>query len=253
MRGGACTSTHSPGFEEIREFIVARRRQQVPGFSPPLTIGRYLRKYTKKELLDAEILLLERVSHFEPSGEECGTVYETLCKHCNWGRQISDLILDLRRVPQEKDISETIAWVEWVVSSKFAQTFAQNGLTGAEFKPVFDLRNPIKRSDKWNQLRVTGAAGSLAGATKMGRDPFSPSEVSWLCPLGHSAVTQFLSEIYLERSEWDGSDIAITGALFGQGRHLLRPTPLIFISQRMYRAISAAGLAGFSLEVAHLT
>src|SRR2546429_2814838 len=22
-------------------------------------------------------------SHFEPSGEECGTIYETLCDHCN--------------------------------------------------------------------------------------------------------------------------------------------------------------------------
>jgi hypothetical protein len=244
--------SNSPEFEEIREFIVARRNQQVPGFSPPYTIGRYLRKYTKTELLDAEILLLERVSHFEPSGEECGTVYETLCKHCNLGRQISDLILDLRRVPEHKDVSETIAWVEWIVSSRFAQTFAENKFTGAEFRPIFDLRNPIKRSDKWSQLRVTGVAGSLAGATKMGRDPFSASEVSWRCSLGHSVVTQFLSEIHLKRSEWDGSDIAITSALFGQGRNLLRPTPLVFISQRMYRAISAVGLTGFSLEVAHL-
>jgi hypothetical protein len=243
--------SNSSEFEEIREFIATRRRQQVRGFSA-FSLGKYLRKYTTKELLDAEILLLNRVSHFEPSGEECGTVYETLCKHCNWGRQISDLVLDLRRVPQHKDISETIAWVEWVVSSRFAQAFAENKLTGAEFQPVFDIRDPIKRSDKWNQLRVTGAAGSLAGATKMGRDPFSSSEVSWCCPLGHSAVTQFLSEIYLERGEWDGSDIAVTSALFGQGRNLLRPTPLIFISQRMHRAIKAAGFAGFSLEVAHL-
>jgi hypothetical protein len=243
---------NSSEFDEIREFIVTRRRQQVPGFSA-FTLGRYLRKYTERQLLDAEILLFNPVSHFEPSGEECGTVYETLCKHCNWARQISNLVLDLRRVPQHKDISETIAWVEWVVSSKFAQTFAENEFRGAEFEPVFDLRNPIKRSDNWSQLRVTGAAGSIAEATKMGRDPFSPAEFDWQCPLGHSVATQFLSEIYLERNEWDGSDIAITGALFGHGHNLLRPTPLIFISQRMYRAINAAGLGGFSLEVAHLT
>jgi len=253
--GTECVDARVPSnsreFEEIRDFIVTRRRQQVPGFSD-FSIGSYLRKYTKKELLDAEILLLERVSHFEPSGEECGTVYETLCQHCNSGRQISDLILDLRRVPQHKDISETIAGVEWVVSSRFTQTFTENGLTGAEFHPIFDVRNPLKRSDTWHQLRVIGGAGSLAEATKTGRDPFSPSEVSWHCPLGHSVVTQFLSEIYLKRTEWDGSDIVITKALFGQGRNLLRPTPLIFISQRMYQAISAAGLTGYSLEVAHL-
>jgi hypothetical protein len=61
-----------------------------------------------------------------------------------------------------------------------------------------------------------------------------------------------LSEPYLERNGWDGSDIAITGDLFGQGRNLLRPTPLILISQRTYRAIEDAGLKGFSAEVAHL-
>ncbi len=254
--GTECVEVRVPSdsseFEEIREFIVTRRRQKVRGFSA-FSLGRYLRKYTKKQLLDAEILLLNPVSHFEPSGEECGTVYETLCDHCNWGRQISDLVLDLRRIPQHKDISETIAWVEWVVSSRFAQTVAENEFRGAEFQPLFDLRSPIKRSNNWYQLKVTGAAGSIAGATKMGRDPFSPGELNWQCPLGHSIVTQFLSEIHLERSEWDGSDIAITGALFGQGRNLLRPAPLIFISQRMYRAINAVGLTGFSLEVAHLT
>lgn len=241
----------SPEFDELREFIITKRRQQVLGFSA-FNLGRYLRKYTKKQLLDSEILLLNPVSHFEPSGEECGTVYETLCEHCNWGRQISDLVLDLRSIPQHKDISETISWVEWVVSSKFAQTFAENDFSGAEFRPIFDLRSPLKRSDNWNQLRITGAAGSIARATKMGRDPFSPGEIDWKCPLGHSIVTQFLSEIYLERNDWDGSDIAITAALFGQGRNLLRPVPLIFISQRTYRAMTAAGLTGFSLEVAHL-
>jgi hypothetical protein len=65
-------------------------------------------------------------------------------------------------------------------------------------------------------------------------------------------VTAFLSEIYLHRNAWDGSDIAVTSALFGQGRNLLRPTPLIFISQRMYRVLQAAELKGFSYEIAHL-
>lgn len=238
-------------FNEIRDFIVTRREQGAYGFSD-FTFGRYLRKYTKVELQRAEVLHLMASSHFEPSGEECGTIYETLCNHCNWGRQVSDLILDLRRVPQHKDISETIAWVEWVVSSKFARTFTENMLTGAEFRPIFEFKNPTKQSLEWYQLRVTGKAGELAEETKLGRDPFSPSEVSWRCPLGHALVTQFLSEIYLRRSSWDGSDISITGALFGQGRNLLRPVPLIIISQRMYRALEMAGLKGFSCEVAHL-
>jgi hypothetical protein len=244
-------ASNSPEFEEIRNFIEAKRKQGQPGFSD-FTIGWYLRKYTKEELQNAEVLRLTIASHFEPAGEECGTIYESLCNCCNWGRQVSDLILDLRRVPQHKDISETIAWVEWIVSSKFVRIFAENKLTGAAFRPIFELKNPIKESSKWHQLWVTGKAGELSKQTKLGRDPFSPSQVSWQCPLGHSIVTAFLSEIYLHRNEWDGSDIAVTSALFGQGRNLLRPTPLIVISRRMYRVLEEAGLKGFSYEVAHL-
>ena len=243
--------SNSPEFEEIRKFVDARRKQGQGGFSD-FSIGWCLRKYTKTELQNAEILRLTIESHFEPSGEECGTIYETLCNHCNWGRQLSDLILDLRRVPQHKDVSETIAWVEWVASSKFVRIFRENKFTGAEFEPVFDLRTPTRSSKDWNQLRVTGTAGVLAQSTKLGKDPFTPGQVSWQCPLGHSVVTEFLSEVYLQRSAWDGSDIAVTTSLFGQGRNLLRPTPLIIISQRVYRALQEAGLKGFSVEVAYL-
>jgi len=242
---------NSRDFDEIRDFIVKRREQGLHGFSD-FTIGWYLRKYTKQDLQNAEVLRLTIASHFEPCGEECGTIYETLCNHCNWGRQASDLILDLRRVPQHKDISETIAWVEWVVSAKFIQSFMENELTGADFRPVFDLRNPTKPSAGWYQLRVTGAAGGLAQNTKFGKDPFSPGQLSWQCPLGHSVVTEFLSEVYLHRNRWDGSDIAVTTSLFGQGRNLLRPVPLIIVSQRMYRALERAGIKGLSYECVHL-
>jgi len=57
--------SHSPEFEEIRRFIDARRKQGVPGFSD-FTIGWYLRKYTKTELENAEVLRPTINSHFEP-------------------------------------------------------------------------------------------------------------------------------------------------------------------------------------------
>jgi hypothetical protein len=254
VKGTECVEVRvpskSPEFEEIRKFIVTRRTQGLHGYSD-FTIGHYLRKYEKAELHHAEILRLNIVARFEPSGEECGTIYETLCNHCNLGRQVSDLILDVRRVPQHKDISETISWVEWVVSSSFPRMFAESKLSGAQFGPIFEFKNPTKQSQAWRQLRVTASAGKLSKATGFGKDPFSPSQVNWHCPLGHSLVTQLLSEVYLDRNGWDGSDIAVTSDLFGQGRNLLRPTPLIIISQRTYRALEDAGLRGFSVEVAH--
>lgn len=243
--------SNSPEFEEIREFIDARRRQGEHGFSD-FSIGWCIRRYTRAELRRAEILKLSITSHFEPSGEQCGSIYQTLCNHCNWGRQVSDLILDLGRVPRHKDISETIAWVEWIVSSKFVRAFAAEKLTGAEFRPVFGLKDRTRRSEEWFQMQIVGKAGQLSAPTRLGRDPFSPSQISWRCPLGHAMVTDFLSETYLSRKAWDGSDIAATSALFGQGRNLLRPTPLIIISQRMYRMLQTGGIKGYSLEVAHL-
>ncbi len=255
VAGTECVEARVPAssseFEDIRDFILDRRVRGMRGFAN-FNIGHYLRKYSTAELSSAMILRLVIVPHFEPSGEECGTVYETLCGHCNWGRQISDLILDLRRIPQEKDISETIAWVEWAVSSKFVEVFRKNKLTGAEYRPIYDTRNPLKPSKDWFQLHVTGQAGELSEVTKMGSDPFSPFQVSWRCPMGHSTVTQFLSELYLKGDSWDGADIAITSALFGQGRNLLRPTPLIFISQRMFRLIRDYNLKGVNFEVAYL-
>jgi hypothetical protein len=255
VAGTQCVETkvpaNSPEFEEIREFINLRRKQGLSGFSN-FSIGRCLRKYSKEALQGAEVLLLALTSHFEPCGEQCGTIYETLCDHCNWGRQVSSLILDTRRVPKRRDIAETISWVEWVVSGKFVRTFTDRKLTGAAFLPVFDARHPGIQSKEWFQLQVSGRAGELAEGTRLGRDPFSPSQPSWRCPLGHSMVTAFLSEIHLTRTKWDGSDIAVTSSLFGQGRNLLRPTPLIVISQRLYRVLEEAGLKGFSYEVAHL-
>jgi hypothetical protein len=241
----------SPEFQEISGFIISKRKLGMPGFTD-FTIGWYLRKYTKEELQRAEVLRVSIPSHFEPCGEECGTIYETLCNQCNWGRQVSDLVLDLRRAPQGKDIAETISWVEWIVSTKFVRMFIENGLSGTEFKPVVESKNPVRQSKDWHQLRITGKAGKLSENTILGRDPFSPSQVGWRCPLGHAVAAEFLTEVSLCRSEWDGSDIAATSDLFGQGRNLLRPAPLIIISQRLYRSIVKANLSGFVYEVAHL-
>jgi hypothetical protein len=110
----------------------------------------------------------------------------------------------------------------------------------------------MKKSRAWHQLRVIGKAGKLDEVTRLGRDPFSPGQISWRCPLDHSIVAAFLSEIHLQKRKWGNSDIAITHDLFGQGRNFLRPMPLIFISQRMYRVLQEAGIKGLSYEIAHL-
>lgn len=255
IEGTKCVETRvpadSPEFQEIARFIGSRRAQGQEAFEF-FPIASYLRKYTKNELRAAELLTLDISSYFEPSGEECGTIYETLCQECNLGRQASELILDLRCAPQQKDMAQTSAWVEWVVSSRFVRIFSERKLNGAEFRPIFEFKHPTRKSKDWHQLWVTGRAGKLSARTQMGKDPFSPSQISWCCPQGHSVATRFLSEIFLHREQWDGSDIAITENLFGQGRNLLRPTPLIVISPRLYRLLDENKVKGFSCEIVRL-
>ncbi len=255
IEGTECVETRIPSnsveFEKLRNFIAPRRRRAIRAYRAFL-LGWHLRKYSRDELLRAEALCMAISPYFEPCGEECGTLYKTTCRHCNAAEQLSDLILDLRKAPKNKDFAVTISQHEWIVSSRAVRFFERAHLNGAMFRPVFEFSHPTRQSKEWYQLQITGKAGSLAKATKLGMDPFSPGRLDWRCPAGHSLVTQFLSEVHLCKTEWDGSDFAVSKSLFGQGQNLVRPTPLIIISQRAYRIIQSAALRGFSCEVVHL-
>jgi hypothetical protein len=96
------------------------------------------RKYTKTEKDDAEIFHLVITAAFEPTGEECGTEYDDhdCCSYCGAGRQqVSELKLNLRRVPKNKDIARTIA-DEWIVSERFTALCRERRVSGVEFPPV---------------------------------------------------------------------------------------------------------------------
>lgn len=105
----------------------------------------YHRKYSRQELNSAECFKLETTAVFEPAGEDCGTVYDesSACRHvfskgrtCGAGaRQVSELFLDLRKVPKSTDVARTIA-DEWVVSQRLAELLVDTKMTGFELRPV---------------------------------------------------------------------------------------------------------------------
>jgi hypothetical protein len=97
-----------------------------------------IRRYSQQELDTAKLFSLDICAVFEPSGEECGTEYDEseACSICGAGRrQVSDLILDLRKVPKSKEIAQTIA-DEWIVSQRLAELLIDSGMTGFELRPV---------------------------------------------------------------------------------------------------------------------
>lgn len=96
------------------------------------------RKYTHAEIKQAELFQLDVTTIFEPPGELCGTVYDdtVACPVCGAGRkQISDLVLDLRRLPRKKHIACSIAG-ELVISQRLAELLVDTDMTGFELRPV---------------------------------------------------------------------------------------------------------------------
>lgn len=72
-----------------------------------------------------------------------------------------------------------------------------------------------------------------------GRDPSSTP-----CPMGDTAGLNLLSQAYIRRNSWDGSDLVYSDKFVGvrKGLGMLRPGRLRFCSHRAMRCLSALKL-----------
>jgi hypothetical protein len=285
----------------------------------PFFLGWQIKRhYAKKELEAAEIFNLDINAVFEPSGEECGTEYNAseACLICGAGRkQVSDLILDLRKVPKSKEIAQTIA-DEWIVSQRLAELLIDSGMTGFELRstrhkahyrdaPIDPYLTPTGREimhlakeagfkttdwdfyvwlnrpeqrhllereseefiqlmerrnlhrsklmPVWYQLIITSEPIQTIPPTLFGNNPFDEDpEGEYRCPLGHVSGLNLLSEIWVSKDSWDGSDIVRTQDLVGIRRGVLVPRPLLLISSRMWQLLTMEKIKGYKIEIAHL-
>ena len=83
----------------------------------------------------------------------------------------------------------------------------------------------------------------------MGRNPFSERS-----PL-HDAERidmNVLSELYLFRESWNGSDFAVSNHVVGLHRGVLRPERFLFMSQRAYSSLAQEVRRDLRIEIAHL-
>lgn len=216
------------------------------------------RRYRPAELAAAEALTMSLTTRFEPTGEECGTVYDvsTACRKCRTGRtQRSDLMLDLRTVPR-RDIAISIGG-EIVVSDRFRELVEQRGFTGMSFQPVVHGgRTALRTGRRIYQLGFTGPRPSvLTPPTQFGETPFDfDDRGAYRCPLGHVAGLNLLSEVTIDAATWPEVDATSTVQHVGnpRGQGLLVPEPLLICSPRFHQAIVADGLTGARFEVAYL-
>lgn len=211
------------------------------------------RKYGKKEL-DAALLLHVKIkTTFEPTSEECGTVYnETIaCDICGANRkQVGALRLKKGSIPK-KDIARTIAG-EIVVSEKFIEAFKKRELKGVILGPVFFE----KESSKYCQL-VSATEVDLSQNTVAGINPFDLSTSNdgeiYKCPKGHTIGLNLLSEPHvLNSSLIKECDFFRSKQMVGVKRGLIRPEPLNLCSQEFRKMVLEEKLKGFDFEIAHI-
>jgi hypothetical protein len=222
------------------------------------------RKYSKKELYAATLLHLKIKAVFEPTGEECGTLYDetAACEICGANRkQASPLILKKGTIPKI-DIARTLGG-EVVVSEKFVNAVRQRNLKGLRLSSI----NVEKQYQLTADVEV-----ELSHLTVAGVDPWDFSEDSngieftvsgeysvkfekeiYKCPKGHTIGLNLLSEPYILNSQLIGQyDFYASKQKVGVKRGLLRPEPIYFCSQAFRKMIEEEKLTGFEFEITNI-
>lgn len=225
------------------------------------------RKYSKKELDEAALFHVKINFVFEPTGEQCGTVYDeaSACKICGANaRQITLLKLKKGSIPK-KDIAETIGG-EVVVSEKFVSAVRERHLKGLAFNPVRFARGP----SNYYQLKASMEI-DLSSKTVVGNNPFRVSAGSpggvyticgytvrfekevYICPEKDLIGLNLLSEPYVVNDKSIGEyDFFASKQRLGVRRGVLRPEPIYLCSQSFRKMVLEEKLSGFGFEVANI-
>lgn len=211
------------------------------------------RKYSRKEIEGAGLLHLRIKKTFEPSGEECGTLYDEVsaCKICGANRkQVTPLKLKKGTIPN-LDIAKTIGG-EVVVSSKFAVAVTKWGLKGISLKPVVfgNGESGFYQLEALSEVELT--TKTLVGINSFDLSTECEGEV-YKCPCGVSIGLNLLSEPHIIKSSLRNDyDFMVSKQRIGLKRGLLRPEPLYFCSQNFRKMIDHEKINGFNFEIARV-
>ena len=241
-----------PQFKRVGELDALIKKKRGDYFYAGWDITRC---YSADEFENAELFLLNNISTFEPAGEEFGTQYDesSACLRCKSGaKQISPLFLDWKRIPKGKAIARTIAG-EIIISSRLVELFEKHSITGAVFHPIRHSPASSAESKEWFQLIVKSCDAEVMPKTRTGVNPFDEDKAGeYRCPMEDLIGLARLSEVWINRSSYNGYDIVASRQFIGTRRGLLRPERLLLISPKIRRIIKDQKVRGCKLEVAHL-
>jgi hypothetical protein len=137
-------------------------------------------RYSSREKASAELFCLEILGRFEPTGEQCNTSYDLseACTYCGDGRkQMSPLVLDLRKIPRSRDITSSYG-AEWVVSQRLAELLMAHRMTGFELAPV--RHKALYEDDAWDLTETPLGRQLLLRAAEEGIEEGSWEFIVWV-------------------------------------------------------------------------
>jgi hypothetical protein len=159
-----------------------------------------------------------------------------------------ELIRQAKQAGVEADDWSFGVWVNRPEQSALLARFHEERLDISERRSRMPTNLPV-----WHLLTTSSNPIGITPRTRFGADPFieDPEEDN-RCPLGHVLGLNVLSELYVDRSTWDGSDINVTRQMAGIRRGVLVPRPFVLISQRLYRLLRDNKIRGYKAEVVHI-
>jgi hypothetical protein len=213
------------------------------------------RRYTKSELLSAELLYAIVTRMFEPTGEECGTVYDdtAACSVCGAGAERrSPLVLDGKAIPK-RDIARSLG-NEVVVSARLADQFQREWVSGVRFDKVYQGGTiPLLALPGYREPVIGNAGIEIAGETRFGAELFENStDPRYRCVNGDLLGLNLLSELFVKSATVGPDDVQATRQFVGVHRGLIRPYRCLLIGPKVRDLLLREKFTGFKLEVVHL-
>lgn len=146
------------------------------------------------------------------------------------------------------------AWLNRPEQAELVERVTDEHVRGAKTKGVKRLGKP---QPTWYQLLITSRPLTVDSRTVFGINPFNDDpEGEYRCPLGHARGLNLISEPYVTRDSWDGSDFAVSSDWVGAPATPLVPRAryrrLLFISPRVWRLLREHKIKGWKVEIARL-
>jgi hypothetical protein len=142
-------------------------------------------------------------------------------------------------------------WV-WLNRPEQTEVKSMAWQENAEMKEA-QARKANKQWPVWHQLVIDSTPVRVAPKTRFGVDPFDQDENGrYRCPFGHVLGLNVLSELFIEKSDWDESDFTRTVEFVGARRGVLRPRNMILVSPKVRRLFIEHKIKGAEFEVAYL-